>query len=253
MLGARRQRADRDRRARPGVAGVQGRAARARSSSSASSTTCPSATTPIKPLKLDKKKVLDFHQALSSLGAYPALQRKLGLVFDLELPLDFLAATSLTAPGELRIIAARRAWHADAATTVPATSTAYVHVKLGTQQLFAVAPRSMLGHPTGIDPARAARPRQGLVRGRPGRRRRRDAQDRHAGGQRDPAARAVAAAAPGGLRPGHDPVVTSLRRFLALRRRPRAHDARHVHPVEGPERRPRARTSHSSPRSAPRT
>ena len=30
--------------------------------------------------------ILDFHQALSSLNAYPALQRALGLVFDLELP-----------------------------------------------------------------------------------------------------------------------------------------------------------------------
>lgn len=102
-----------------------------------------------KPVVLDKKKVLDFHQALSSLGAYPDLQRKLGLVFDVELPLDFLAPTSLTVPGELRITAADGHWDGDTPTTVPATSTAYVHVKIGDQQLFGVAPRSMLGQPTG--------------------------------------------------------------------------------------------------------
>jgi hypothetical protein len=102
-----------------------------------------------KPVVLDKNKVLDFHQALSSLGAYPDLQRKLGLVFDVELPLDFLAQTSLTMPGELRITAVDGHWDAGTPTTVPATSTAYVHVRIGNQQLFAVAPRSMFGQPTG--------------------------------------------------------------------------------------------------------
>jgi hypothetical protein len=102
-----------------------------------------------KPVVLDKEKVLDFHQVLSSLSAYPDLQRKLGLVFDVELPLDFLAQTSLTTPSELRITAADGHWDADTPTTVPATSTAYVHVKIGDQQLFGVAPRSMLRQPTG--------------------------------------------------------------------------------------------------------
>src|SRR5262249_4811749 len=101
------------------------------------------------PVVLDKKKVLDFHQALSSLGAYPDLQRKLGLVFDVELPLDFLAQTSLTTPSELRITAADGHWDAGTPTTVPATSTAYLHVKIGSRQLFGVAPRSMLGQLTG--------------------------------------------------------------------------------------------------------
>src|SRR5215831_12341273 len=101
------------------------------------------------PVVLDKKKVLDFHQALSSLGAYPDLQRKLGLVFDVELPLDFLAQTSLTTPSELRITAADGRWDAGTPTTVPATSTAYLHVKIGSRQLFGVAPRSMLGQLTG--------------------------------------------------------------------------------------------------------
>ena len=102
-----------------------------------------------KPVVLDKEKVLDFHQVLSSLGAYPDLQRKLGLVFDVELPLDFLAQTSLTTPSELRITTADGHWDPDTTTTVPATSTAYVHVRIGEKQLFGVAPRSMLGQPTG--------------------------------------------------------------------------------------------------------
>ncbi|HEY5182261.1 MAG TPA: hypothetical protein VIJ07_21230, partial [Dermatophilaceae bacterium] len=102
-----------------------------------------------KPVVLDKGKVLDFHQVLSSLGAYPDLQRKLGLVFDVELPLDFLAQTSLTTPSELRITTADGHWDPDTTTTVPATSTAYVHVRIGEKQLFGVAPRSMLGQPTG--------------------------------------------------------------------------------------------------------
>ena len=101
------------------------------------------------PVRLDRDKVLDFHQVLSSLGAYPDLQRKLGLVLDVELPLDFVAQTSRTAPGELRIIAADGPWADDTATTVPATSTAYVHVGIGGRQLFAVAPRAMLGQATG--------------------------------------------------------------------------------------------------------
>src|SRR4029078_11537397 len=41
-------------------------------------------------LALDTDNLLDFHQALSSLNAYPDLQRALGLVFDLELPRDFV-------------------------------------------------------------------------------------------------------------------------------------------------------------------
>ena len=102
-----------------------------------------------KPVVLDKGKVLDFHQVLSSLGAYPDLQRKLGLVFDVELPLDFLAQTSLTTPSELRITAADGHWDPGTTTTVPATSTAYVHVRIGDKQLFGVAPRSMLGQPPG--------------------------------------------------------------------------------------------------------
>src|SRR5690606_38028988 len=41
------------------------------------------------PVKVDPDS-FDFHQALSALEAHPALQRALGLVFDLELPKDLV-------------------------------------------------------------------------------------------------------------------------------------------------------------------
>jgi hypothetical protein len=92
---------------------------------------------------LDDARVLDFHQALSSLGAYPDLMRKLGLVFDLELPLDFVARTTSSAPGQLDVAAVEGNWNSDTATTVPRTSTAYIHETVEGQELFGVAPRSM--------------------------------------------------------------------------------------------------------------
>ena len=39
----------------------------------------------------DFDTLIDFHQALSSLNSYPELLRALGLVFDFELPVDFVA------------------------------------------------------------------------------------------------------------------------------------------------------------------
>lgn len=49
-------------------------------------------------LTYDPEKVIDFHQALSALGNYPSLQRALGLVFDLEVPVDALESTPTAAP-----------------------------------------------------------------------------------------------------------------------------------------------------------
>ena len=51
--------------------------------------------------QLDKDNLLDFHQALSSLNAYPELQRALGLVFDLELPRAFVKETGVSQVGTL--------------------------------------------------------------------------------------------------------------------------------------------------------
>ncbi|MFL6100303.1 MAG: hypothetical protein ACJ71T_10150 [Actinomycetales bacterium] len=92
---------------------------------------------------LDREHVLDFHQAISSLGSYPTLQRDLGLVFDLELPLDFVAQTGTDTPGELAIVEVQSEWEEPATTSIPPTRTAYVHAQVGDVRLFAVAPLAM--------------------------------------------------------------------------------------------------------------
>ena len=110
---------------------------------------------------VDPDTVLDFHQALSSLNAYRILQRRLGLAFDLELPADFIPQRPALQPGELRITHVDGGW-SDTPTTIPATSTAYVHSTIGAIHLFAIAPRQLVEHqyPLGtlgllnLDPAR---------------------------------------------------------------------------------------------------
>jgi hypothetical protein len=92
-------------------------------------------------LELDKDNLLDFHQALSSLNAYPDLQRALGLVFDLELPRDFVKETP---PGKFGTLSVRRSnfnWRVE--TKSPELSTAYVHLVAGEHRLFFTAPRVM--------------------------------------------------------------------------------------------------------------
>jgi len=88
---------------------------------------------------LDKDKVLDFHQALSSLGAYPDLLRKLGLVFDVELPIDFVVETAPGTIGTIGIVAVDGGWNADTITAIPPTSTAYVHGTTDGKRRFHVA------------------------------------------------------------------------------------------------------------------
>lgn len=56
-------------------------------------------------LAYDPDKVIDFHQALSAMGNYPSLQRALGLVFDLEVPIDALESTPAAAPRFMHIAA----------------------------------------------------------------------------------------------------------------------------------------------------
>ena len=98
---------------------------------------------PVTAESLDREHVLDFHQALSAIGAYPLLQRDLGLVFDVELPLDFVADTGVGV-GEFAIVEVLTRWDDPAATFVPPTRTAYQHVPFGQRRLFAVA---TLGRP----------------------------------------------------------------------------------------------------------
>jgi hypothetical protein len=110
---------------------------------------------------LDPDTVLDFHRALSSLNAYRIVQRRLGLAFDLELPADFIPQRPAPQPGELRITQVDGGW-SDTPTTIPVTSTAYVHATIGETHLFAIAPRQFVerDHPLGtlgllnLDPTR---------------------------------------------------------------------------------------------------
>jgi hypothetical protein len=116
---------------------------------------------PIATRPVDPDTVLDFHRALSSLNAYRVLQRRLGLAFDLELPADFIPQQPALLTGELRITRVDGRW-SDTPTTIPVTSTAYVHTMTGNTHLFAIAPRQFVErqHPLGslgllnLDPAR---------------------------------------------------------------------------------------------------
>ncbi len=93
------------------------------------------------PVVIDTDTAIDFHQALSSLNSYPALLRALGLVFDLELPVDFVAQTAPTKFGTLSV--AQASWDWALPTTSPELETAYVHLPAGTNSLFLTAPLAL--------------------------------------------------------------------------------------------------------------
>jgi hypothetical protein len=98
---------------------------------------------PVTRESLDESNVLDFHQALSSLNTYPVLQRMLGLVFDVALPLDFVPQTGPQQSATLRIVSVDGAW-SDTPTTVPTTSTACMHSVHDGTRLFGIAPRHVV-------------------------------------------------------------------------------------------------------------
>lgn len=87
---------------------------------------------------LDKENLLDFHQVLSALNSYPKLLRALGLVFDLDLPRDFVPETRL---GTIFVSKASAAWQWEVDPKIPQLATSYVHTKLGSQRIFFTAPR----------------------------------------------------------------------------------------------------------------
>ncbi|MEA2355882.1 MAG: hypothetical protein QOD61_2011 [Solirubrobacteraceae bacterium] len=95
------------------------------------------------PLALDPATVLDFHQALTALNSYPDLLRALGLVFDLDLPRDFVAETPLGQTLTLAVagVTGAREWALPPAT--PALETAYAHLRLGPDRFFFTAPRAV--------------------------------------------------------------------------------------------------------------
>jgi hypothetical protein len=90
------------------------------------------------PLQLNTEEVLDFHQALSSLNSYPALLRALGLVFDLELPAEFVTVTDPGKYGTLSVAQTSMRWQVK--TTTPELATAYVNLAVGQRRLFLTAP-----------------------------------------------------------------------------------------------------------------
>jgi hypothetical protein len=82
----------------------------------------------------------DFHQALSALEAHPALQRALGLVFDLELPTDLVPATATGSIATLSVQSAEIAWQQ--APTSPPLETACIHFAVGATRIFCSASRT---------------------------------------------------------------------------------------------------------------
>lgn len=93
----------------------------------------------------DFDTVLDFHQAITSLNAHRAVQRALGLVFDVELPASFVAP-ALFPFGTLSIIGATIGEGWNTPTTIPRQSVAYVHnLHSAGTRIFFPAPRVTAG------------------------------------------------------------------------------------------------------------
>jgi hypothetical protein len=102
----------------------------------------PDEETPVSPLAPDWDAQLDFHQALGSLNSYPSLQRALGVVFDFDLPKDFVPLTGAGQFAKLSVAAVSVGWDWSIAPSTPELATACVHLGLqdGTR-LFLTAPR----------------------------------------------------------------------------------------------------------------
>lgn len=82
-------------------------------------------------LAYDPEKIIDFHQALSATGNYPNLQRALGLVFDIELPVDALEPNASEAPHFVHVVS--HSLDGDFNATSGAVRTAYFLLNVGAQ------------------------------------------------------------------------------------------------------------------------
>lgn len=100
----------------------------------------------------DFDKMIDFHQALSSLNSYPELLRTLGIVFDFDLPTDFIAETPVNQPGQLAVIdIPNHAWQitTHSVPALPPLATAYLYFSVGDPgnpwKIFTTAPAVLGG------------------------------------------------------------------------------------------------------------
>jgi len=92
----------------------------------------------------DRSKLLDFHQAITSLNSYPELLRALGLVLDLDLPSDFIATTPFDKPGTISVQKVVPGWNWAIEPKTHPLATAYLKIALGKDELFFAAPRSVV-------------------------------------------------------------------------------------------------------------
>jgi hypothetical protein len=91
------------------------------------------------PVRVDPD-AFDFHQALSSLESHPELLRALGLVFDVELPLDLMPASTGAGFSTLSVEKTTFPWQI--APQGQPLETACMHVSVGQTRLFCTASRT---------------------------------------------------------------------------------------------------------------
>lgn len=95
-------------------------------------------------LQIDPAGLFDFHQALSTLNSYPRLLRALGILFDIDLPLDFVEENQ---PQSRHLwidgAALGDGWHTPP--TTRSLRTAVVHATGGGQRAFWTASRGTQG------------------------------------------------------------------------------------------------------------
>ena len=93
------------------------------------------------PVKIDPN-AFDFHQALSSLESHPELLRALGLVFDVDLPLDLVPQTIYPAFSTISVESTDFPWMMTP--TLHPPETACVHMMAGTTRIFFTATRTQV-------------------------------------------------------------------------------------------------------------
>lgn len=83
----------------------------------------------------------DFHQAIGSLETHPELMRALGLILDIEVPVDFLEPTAAGSFSTVSVAATSVGWQIP--TTTTPLETAYIHFAAGNNRYFMAASRTM--------------------------------------------------------------------------------------------------------------